>query len=115
MDRRGFLGSLMAVTAAVAAGVKLPSGKELATAPAKAISVQDKLLAMLKHCNAVSISTNMSLDGPLSYEVEYIHVPGAQKHDHTKEIDRYTDKMRPVTVSVRQCAGDVTRLTVVWM
>ena len=34
MDRRCFLGSLMAVTTAIASGVKLPTGAEVATGKA---------------------------------------------------------------------------------
>lgn len=115
MDRRGFLGSLMAVTAAVASGVKLPSSGQLASAPRKAVAVQNNLIEMLKECNAVSISSNMSIDGPMTYEVEYIHCPGSKKHEHTEMIDGYTKGMRPVTVDFTSRAGDLTRLTVVWM
>lgn len=115
MDRRGFLGSLMAVTTAVASGVKLPAGKEVAKAAPKAVGVSDRLVAMLKNCNVVSVSSNMSADRPVSYTVEYVHVPGLKKSQDTQMIDGYTKGMRPVSVVFSERAGDLTRLTVEWM
>ena len=115
MDRRGFLGSLLAVTAAVASGVKLPSGKEVAKASPKALAVSDRLMAMLKDCNAVSITSNMRLDAPHNYEIEYIHVPGSKKHEHTTMIDEYTKGMRPVSVEFDEAVGNATRIRVVWV
>ena len=115
MNRRGFLGGLMAVTAAVASGVKLPSGSEVAKAAPKALAVSDRLMAMLKDCNVVSISTNMSLDAPMTYDVEYIHVPGSKKSQDTTMIDGYTKGMRPVSVAFDESAGNVTRIRVEWM
>lgn len=115
MNRRGFLGGLMAVTAAVASGVKLPSGKEVAKAAPKALAVSDKLMAMLKDCNVVSIASNMSLDRPLTYDVEYIHLPGSKKHEHSAMIDGYTKGMRPVSVQFEESVGAVTRIRVEWV
>ena len=115
MNRRGFLGGLMAVTAAVASGVKLPSGKEVAKADPKSLAASDKLMAMLKDCNVVSIASNMSLDRPLTYDVEYIHLPNSKKHEHSAMIDGYTKGMRPVSVVFDESAGNVTRIRVEWM
>lgn len=115
MDRRGFLGSLIAVTTAVASGVRLPSGREVAKAAPKAVAISDKLMEMLKECRVVSISSNMEMDRPLTYEVEYFHLPGTKKDDDTKMIDEYTKNMRPVSVSFREAAGELTKLNVVWM
>lgn len=115
MDRRGFLGSLIAVTTAVASGVRLPAGKEVAKAAPKALAVSDKLMAMLKDCRVISISSHMELDRPLTYEVEYIHYAGATKDKDTQMIDEYTKNMRPVSVSFREAVGELTKLNVVWM
>lgn len=117
MDRRGFLGSLMAVTAAVASGVKLPSGREVIKATPKALSVSNSLMAMLKDCRVVSIASNMSIDRLLTYEVEYIHYPGGggKKTEEEEMIAEYTKAMRPINVRFTQAAGDLTRLNVEWM
>lgn len=115
MDRRGFLGSLMAVTTAIASGVKLPAGKELAAAPPKAVSVQNNLLSLLKDCVPVSISANHGLDTAMTYEIEYLHSPGSKKDDTALMIDGYTHGMRPVSVNFVQAAGELAKLTVEWM
>lgn len=115
MDRRGFLGSLIAVTTAVATGVKLPPGKEIARAPRPSRVLSDKVVAMLKECRVVSIASNMSLDRPVSYTVEYLHFPGTKKDKDTRMIDSYTAGMRPVSVSFEERAGELTKLTVEWM
>ena len=115
MDRRDFLGSLIAVTTALATGVKLPAGKEIARAPHPARLLSDRVVAMLKECRVVSVASNMSLDRPLTYTVEYIHIPGSKKDADTAMIDSYTAGMRPVTVSFEERAGELTKLTVEWM
>jgi hypothetical protein len=107
----------MAVTAAIASGVKLPTGTEVATGKAlpKPLAVQNDLLAMLKECHVTSISCHQTYDGPMHYEVEYIHAPGGgKKHEHTLMVDSYTKGMRPVDVSYAVTAGEVTRVTVTW-
>lgn len=114
MDRRGFLGSLMAVTAAVASGVKLPAGKELAAAPPKAVRVQNDLLSLLKDCVPTSISANHSLHSSMTYEVEYLHCPGSKKTEDALMVESYTKGMRPVSVSFIHSAGNLPRLTVEW-
>lgn len=115
MDRRGFLGSLIAVTAAVASGVKLPTGREVAKAAPKSLAISNKLVAMLKECQVVSIASNMEIDRPVTYDVEYVHFPGTKKNADTQMVDEYTKGMRPVSVSFREAAGELTQLTVVWM
>lgn len=115
MDRRGFLGSIMAVTAAVASGVNLPSGKEIAKATPKAIGFSNQLMGILKDCQVISIASNMRRDAPVSYEVEYIHCPGGRTTEETGLIAEYTKAMRPISVRFTQEAGGLTRLTVEWM
>jgi hypothetical protein len=115
MDRRGFLGSLMAITGVVATGVKLPAGREVAKATPKAVALSNDLMSILKECNAVRIEQHMSLHRPLSYEVEYIHCPGSRKCEYTVELEKYTKGMRPVTVNVSQAVNELTRVTVEWM
>ena len=115
MDRRGFLGSLMAVTTAIASGVKLPSSREVVNAPAKSLATQDTLLKLLDECVAVSVSAECHFaEGPMIYEVEYLHSPGIKKSAETLMIDGYTKNMRPVNVQFRHTAGDLSRLTVRW-
>lgn len=104
----------MAVSAAVASGVRLPSGRDVAKAAPQAVAVSDRLVEMLKHCNVISIATSIGIDRPVTHEIEYIHVPGSKKHEHTREIDGYTKNMRPISFLFREAAGDVARLTVVW-
>lgn len=114
-DRRGFLGSLMAVTTAIASGVKLPSSREIVNAPAKALATQNTLLRLLDECVAVSVSTECHFaEGPMIYEVEYLHSPGIKKNADTLMIDGYTKNMRPVDVQYGFRAGDLPRLTVRW-
>jgi hypothetical protein len=116
MDRRGFLGSLMAVTTAIASGVKLPTGAEVATGKAlpKPLAVQNDLLAMLEECHVISISCHQTYDGPMHYEVEYIHAPGGKKGEDTLMVDGYTKDMRPIDVSYKMTAGELMRVTVIW-
>lgn len=116
MDRRGFLGSLMAVTTAIASGVKLPTGAEVATGKAlpRPLAVQNDLLAMLKECHVISISCHQTYDGPMQYEVEYVHTPGGKKGEDTLMVESRTKNLRPVNVSYRQTAGELMRVTVIW-
>lgn len=114
MDRRGFLGTLTAITTAIATGVKLPAGREVAKAAPKAVETQGWLVEMLKDCHVRSIEGMATLDGPMRYVVEYVHAPGSKKQEHSLIVDTYTQGMRPVTVqySVREY-GHVY-LTVEW-
>ena len=116
MDRRGFLGSLMAVTTAIASGVKLPTGAEVATGKAqpKPLAVQNDLLTMLKDCHVTSISCHQTYDGPMHCEVEYIHAPGGTKGEDTLMVETYTKKLRPINVSYAVTAGELMRVTVIW-
>lgn len=115
MDRRGFLGSLMAITGAVATGVRLPAGREVAKATPKAVTLSNDLMAILKECNVISISSNMGLDSPLTYEVKYVHCPGSKKCEYTTDLEKYTRGMRPVSVRFSQAVNELTRVTVEWM
>ena len=117
MDRRGFLGSLMAVTTAIASGLKLPTGAEVATGKAlpKPLAVQNDLLAMLKECHVISITGECVYDGPMQYEVEYVHAPGGKKGEDTLMVDGYTKGMRPVDVRYAMTAGELMRVTVTWV
>lgn len=116
MDRRGFLGSLLAVTTAVASGVKLPAGREVARATPKALAVQSQLMKMLEECAVTSVSAQHDIDGPMIYEIEYVHFPGRSKPDETRRlIDGYTKNMRPVSVRFTESAGELARVTVQWM
>lgn len=114
MDRRGFLGSLMAVTTAIASGVKLPTSREVATAAPKAIETQNTLLSILDECLATRIECHQSYDGTVTYEVEYVHIPGSKRTEETLIIDQYTKGMKPVNVQFSQMVGDLPRLTVEW-
>jgi len=116
MDRRGFLGSLMAVTTAIASGVKLPTGTEVATGKAlpKPLAVQNDLLSMLKECHVTSISCHQTYDGLMHCEVEYVHAPGGKNGDDTLMVETYTKKLRPINVSYAVTAGELMRITVTW-
>jgi hypothetical protein len=106
----------MAVTTAIASGVKLPTGAEVATGKAlpKSLAVQNDLLTMLNECHVISISCHQTYDGPMHYEVEYIHAPGGKKSEDTLMVDGYTKGMRPVNVSYAMTAGELMRVTVTW-
>lgn len=114
MDRRGFLGSLMAVTTAIAGGVKLPSSTQVSRAAPLALKTQNELMAILKECVAMSVSANSSASGPLTYTVEYVHLPKAKKTDDALVIDGYTKNLRPVSVQFFHGAGELPRVTVEW-
>lgn len=115
MDRRGFLGSLMTVTTAIASGVKLPAGKELAAAAPKAVRVQNNLLSLLDECVPISISANHSISDAMTYTIEYLHSPTSKKNETGLTIDGYTKNMRPVSVQFFHGVNQLPRLTVEWM
>jgi hypothetical protein len=104
----------MAVTTAIASGVKLPTSREVATAAPKAIETQNTLLSIIDECLATQIVCHQSYDGPVTYEVEYIHCPGSKKTEETLMIDGYTKHMKPVSVHFTQMVGELSRLTVEW-
>lgn len=114
MDRRGFLGSLMAVTATIASGVKLPSSKQLSVATPKQLNTSMALLSILNECVPTSITAHASLDNPMVYEVEYLHCPGSKVCDEALLVNSYTKNLRPISVQFTQAAGELTRLTVEW-
>jgi hypothetical protein len=114
MDRRGFLGSLMAVTTAIASGVKLPSSREIAVAAPKAVAVQNNILDLLKDCHAISIESFCFVDKPTMFAVEYLHCPGSKKDSNTLMVDQYTKGLSPVTVHLSSKVGELPRVNVTW-
>jgi hypothetical protein len=114
MDRRGFLGSLAAITTAVASGLKLPAGAEVAVAPPRAVAMQNKLLDLLKDCHALSIESHNYLDGPTTFTVEYVHCPESKKRQDTLMVESYTRNMRPINVQLSHKVGELPRVTVEW-
>jgi len=114
MDRRGFLGSLMAVTAAVGSGVKLPAGREVARATPKALATQNELLVLLERCNAMSIEGHATIADGMRYVVEYVHHDNAKPNDIDRQIAGYTKSMRPVDVRYSVRAGELMHVTVEW-
>jgi hypothetical protein len=56
MDRRGFIGALASVSAAILGGIRLPSSTEIATATPEAAAVSAQLEKLLKWCKPVAIS-----------------------------------------------------------
>jgi hypothetical protein len=114
MDRRGFLGSLAAITAAVASGLKLPKGAEVAAALPKAVAVQNQLLDLIKDCHALSIESHCYINGPMTFTVEYIHSPDSKKSGDTLMVETYTKNMRPISVQLSHKVGDLPRVTVEW-
>lgn len=114
MDRRGFLHSLMAVTAAIASGVQLPSSKQLSVATPKQLNTSLAMLNLLNECVPLSISAHASIDNPMTYEVEYLHCPGRKLNADALLVDSYTKNLRPISVSFSQAVGELTRLTVEW-
>lgn len=117
MDRRGFLGSITAITTALAGGLKLPSGAEVASgkAPQRPLRMQNDLLRTLKECEPISIEGHATYDGPMIYVVEYVHCPGhKKKSEHALAVDGYTKGMRPIGVEKRLTAGELLRIKVTW-
>lgn len=118
MDRRGFLESITAITTALAGGVKLPTGAEVAAAPIpqpKPLRMQNDLLRLLRECEAVSIEGHATYDGPMIYVVEYIHFPGRKKSSETSlMVDGYTRGMRPIGVTKTISAGELMKIRVTW-
>jgi len=106
----------MAVTTAISSGVKLPTGAEVATGKAlpKSLAVQNDLLAILNECHVISILCHQTYDGPMHYEVEYVHAPGGKKGEDTLMVETYTKKLRPVDVSYAMTASELMRVTVTW-
>jgi hypothetical protein len=114
MNRRGFLESIMAVTAVIGSGVKLPAGREVARATPKALATQNELLDLLEHCHATSIEGHATIKDGMRYVVEYVHHEKAKPNDIDRQIAGYTKSMRPVDVRYSMRAGELMHITVEW-
>jgi hypothetical protein len=111
--RRGFLSSLAAISASIAGGLTLPRADQVAKAPPRAIAVQNTLAKMLAECEPTSISVEHSISEHSRAVVEYLYVPGRKATD-LANVKQYTNNMRPISVKVTHCTGELARVTVEW-
>lgn len=119
MLRRDFIKAFGAFTAALSAGVRMPSGAEAksalpapslpATKPsaaaeplAEAMSAQEQVMAMLADCDVVRVEQMQTLGGltrvKVSYEMDKVF--GRQVVHLNKEAKALTDGKRPVEIVV---------------
>lgn len=113
--RRTFIGSLMAVTAALASGVTMPASRQTRGASAVALQTQSRVYALLEECGMTSLASATVGDGLLGYRVEYVHLPNRSgPSDEEKMIVSHLKGMRPVNVRFHASAGQLTTLTVEW-
>lgn len=129
VDRRGFLGAISAFAAAVASGVRMPTGVEAVSAPAApplkadafaeaveslptytataASSLQDDLIAALKSWGVVGYCETTDAPGRLRrVSVEYRQ--GSFSIADRAYVDALVGKMRPVSIEMSCESLDIT-------
>lgn len=116
MLRRDFLKAFSAFSAAVAAGVRMPSGREVQAAeppaPLPALetparSIQDEVIAKLAECQVVSIEEIHSVGGYSRYKIIYRLDKAAHFQGLNKEAEPFVKGRRPVEISVHCQAREV--------
>ena len=116
MLRRDFLKAFSAFGAAVAAGVRMPSGREVAAAqslpPPPALepsgltcsgqSMQDMVMERLKECDVVSYSRRSSVSGHDRFEVTYRYIEGQtpSAYNLNSPVEPLVAGKRPVSIMV---------------
>jgi len=115
MLRRDFLKAFSAFGAAIAAGVKMPSGQEVAAAtlsPPPALepsgltysgqSMQDMVMERLKECDVVSYSQRSSVAGHDRFEVTYRYIEGQTPSacNLNGTIEHLVAGKRPVSIGI---------------
>jgi hypothetical protein len=112
-SRRGFFGSLAAISASVADGLTLPRSDQVAKAAPRAIAVQNTLAKMIAECEPTSITMEQHVDGHQRAVVEYLYCQGRKAKD-AFNVRQYTNRMRPISVKLTAQVGDIPRVTVEW-
>lgn len=121
MQRRDFLKAFTAFTAALAAGVRMPSGREAAAslvpepaapppAPvAQAMSAQEQVMAMLVDCDVVSYQALFVVEGVTRYQVTYQmdKVRGRRSVHFNEQVKSLIKGKRPVEITVHAIGRDV--------
>jgi hypothetical protein len=115
MLRRDFLKAFSAFAAAVASGVRMPSGQEVAAAPLppppalepsgltySCQSMQDMVMERLKECDVVSYSRRSSVSGHDRWEVTYRYIEGKTPSscNLNSTIEPAVAGKRPVSIMV---------------
>lgn len=127
MIRRDFIKAFGAFTAAIAAGVKMPSGQEVALLPppaleqapavaeplAKAMSMQDQVMAWLVDCDVIGYEVIQTIAGFPRYRVTYQmdKVRGRRGVNFNEQIKPLVEGRRPVEVTVHAIGRDVDILS----
>jgi hypothetical protein len=127
MLRRDFLKAFSAFGAALAAGVKMPSGQEVAAAPLpqptalepqtltySGQTMQDMVMERLKECDVVHYSRVFSAGGHDRWTVTYRYTEGQtpSSYNLNRSIEPLVAGKRPVSVMVSSHVDsvDVTHL-----
>jgi len=115
MLRRDFLKAFSAFGAALAAGVKMPSGQEMAAAPRlpppavktppliySGQTMQDMVMELLKECDVVHYSRESSVGGYDRWTVTYRYIEGKtpSSYNLNSSIEPLVAGKRPVSVMV---------------
>ena len=116
MLRRDFLKAFSAFGAAVAAGVRMPSGREVAAAqslpPPPALepsgltysgqSMQDMVMERLKECDVIHYSRMFSVGGHDRWAVTYRYIEGQtpSAYNLNSSVEPLVSGKRPLSISV---------------
>jgi hypothetical protein len=133
MLRRDFLKAFSAFGAAIAAGVKMPSGREVAAAPLpppptpptlkpqtltySGQTMQDMVMERLKECDVVHYSRVFSVGGHDRWTVTYRYIEGQtpSAYNLNSSIEPLVAGKRPVSVMVSSHVDsvDITDLDII--
>jgi len=130
MIRRDFLKAFSAFGAALAAGVKMPSGQEVAAAPLpqptaleqktltySGQTMQDMVMERLKECDVVHYSRVFSVGGHDRWTVTYRYIEGQtpSSYNLNSSIEPIVAGRRPVSVMVSSHVDsvDITDLDII--
>ena len=100
MNRRGFLQCLGAVSAALAAGVRLPPPVAAAPVSPQQSDLVATVLEMLKHCHPISYERSESMVMWTTHKVEYLYDPKKQYRaaDLSEIVGDFPKTKKPISI-----------------
>lgn len=112
MNRRGFLQCLGAVSAAFAAGVRLPPPVAAAPVSPQQSDLVATVLEMLKHCRPISYERSESMVMWTTHKVEYLYDPKKQYRaaDLSEIVGDFPKTKKPISIVVSAESESDTRL-----
>ncbi len=101
MNRRGFLQCLGAVSAAIAAGVRLPAPVSAFPLSPQQNDLVATVLEMLKHCHPIRYERSESRAMWTTHTVEYLYDPKKQYRgaDLREIVGDFPKTMKPVSIT----------------